>query len=469
MRSYTMADLVCEEVRTIEHIVKDRISQILFSKCERFIPDAVQDVYIDAIDLFGSLVSLPHNFKEQILKMSEDIAFGYFRNERGNPARPIKELPKNWGGDDDRGSWASIGDAYQWERIEDYTGHGEREMVALETLASIKEVKGAYLSFWHAKEFVAHLNLTTKEAWDKYCNGKEKLPNIPCNPHEVYKQFKSWNDWLGIDYLEYDNARNWVQNNLSLKSISEWKLAIPSLPKFIHPSPDLFYKEWVNWYEFLGLIDNEKFLDYKSASKWAQEKLSLETYTENSWNKYKLQNKLPENIPPNPESAYKHNGWQSWYRFLSPASQLCNKYDKPYSYCRKWVLDNLPYIDNRDKWDQFVAGYFKIKKPDWLPPNPQQVFIGKGWHGWNTFFRRSQKDDWKNSPIGQELVKIKYKGEAIWVKPTKRSKEGLIGEVVTVLSSFANQQIEFTINDVYGFGTNGKGMKEKIKKNYPSW
>lgn len=61
----------------------------------------------------------------------------------------------------------------------------------------------SFLSFLDAKKFVEKLRLESEADWIRYCNneinGFKAKPNyIPLNPKIFYKEWISWDDWLGM-------------------------------------------------------------------------------------------------------------------------------------------------------------------------------------------------------------------------------------------------------------------------------
>jgi hypothetical protein len=91
------------------------------------------------------------------------------------------------------------------------------------------------------------------------------------------------------------------------------KINDPRLPSH----PERVYKNnWRGWGDFLGtgnLINKEKvFLSFNEARKITRE---LGLKSNKDWRKYSKQ-KRPINVPGNPDSFYKDNGWKGWPDFL---------------------------------------------------------------------------------------------------------------------------------------------------------
>ncbi|CAE8639440.1 unnamed protein product [Polarella glacialis] len=129
--------------------------------------------------------------------------------------------------------------------------------------------------FEEARMMAQSMGFSSKEEWDEYsCPGAYQLPK---NADEVYaSEFVDWGDWLGI-ILPFAEARVKTRS-LGFKCQEEYVLyatgdeAIPvasSGPVFhshaaggkrtgVKPNsrlpalPDLFYKEWKGWQDWLG-------------------------------------------------------------------------------------------------------------------------------------------------------------------------------------------------------------------------
>lgn len=110
-----------------------------------------------------------------------------------------------------------------------------------------------YLPFEEARRFARQLHFWHHSQWHIYVNSGKKPPYIPDKPAEVYKYqgFLSYGDWLGYQKLvKYKTAKLFVRR-LNFKTIDEW-------------------------------------------------------------NEYCRHSKKPNNIPNNPQRAYKYKGWISW-------------------------------------------------------------------------------------------------------------------------------------------------------------
>lgn len=198
------------------------------------------------------------------------------------------------------------------------------------------------------------IGINSYKGWIKFKKNEltVKIPDfISRNPHQFYKH-KGWVSWDYLfltknkrfkrieTYLNYEDAKKWVQENLvpcGINNAKQWeqyrngKIKIEiELPANIPSAPNLVYKsrwEWKNWGDWFGTNNiasyNKVFCSYEDAKKWVKENFrGFNIHTILDWDKY-LKNKiinapdLPPNIPRYPNHYYKNNGWTGhWGDFL---------------------------------------------------------------------------------------------------------------------------------------------------------
>jgi len=125
-----------------------------------------------------------------------------------------------------------------------------------------------WMSYKAAKITVQdHGGITSRSKFWKW-HDKVQPYFIPKNPQRVYKEWTSWNDFLGVDntwdgydrarkvgtWMQYWEAVRWVQK-LGLKSKPEYITAYEEgrIDKNIPKAPDATYgDEWTGWKAFLG-------------------------------------------------------------------------------------------------------------------------------------------------------------------------------------------------------------------------
>lgn len=185
------------------------------------------------------------------------------------------------------------------------------------------------ISYDDCKKWVFdNMPIKSKTQWYK---NTSKLPNfIPRNPREVFLKngWISWGNFLGtnsiqdniisLNYLHYDDAKNWIKNNISCVSSLEWKkLNIKNIPN----RPERYYKNrgWISWADFLSndsIIQNQKkeFLSYDDCVDWIKKNYIIKTH--NDWKKYRIE--FPNFIPTNPNIHFNIKGtWNGWVKFFN--------------------------------------------------------------------------------------------------------------------------------------------------------
>jgi hypothetical protein len=120
------------------------------------------------------------------------------------------------------------------------------------------------------------------------------------------------------NFIPYEEAKKLVQDEMipsRAKYIEWWDANKPkALPRF----PYRVYKEWVSWNEFLGTNNKfqevgKKWRSLEEATVWAH-KLNLKSQKE--WMDWCRENKdkLPADIPARPDLVFER--WRSWNHWL---------------------------------------------------------------------------------------------------------------------------------------------------------
>ncbi len=124
-----------------------------------------------------------------------------------------------------------------------------------------------YLPYAEAREFVRSQLLTSRQRYDDW-HKANKPKVVPAYPNRVYKEWVSWNDYLGNDnkfvtgsetrqryqaMRPYEQAALWV-HGLKLEQQEDWLQYCRDnpIPDDIPTRPDLVYKEWKGWKHWLG-------------------------------------------------------------------------------------------------------------------------------------------------------------------------------------------------------------------------
>jgi uncharacterized short protein YbdD (DUF466 family) len=243
-----------------------------------------------------------------------------------------------------------------------------------------KKLGVKYLSYKNLKKEVRKAKINSRKEYTK-----KRKSNWASNPHRHYKEWINWDEFLGrerfncnyIRAISYEQLKKEVKK-AGIKSYADYqkrkKPNWPSIPKEV-------YKEWTNWYDFLGK-EKIEYLDYKDLQKAARKEgvRSVDDYKE----------KRKVNWPSNPHRHYKE--WTDWGNFLGK-----KKIDISYKQLQKEVAK----IGIKS-----YAEYKQKRKPNW--PKCPSRFYEKEWKGWGDFMGKKKVE----KPSKTELSKV------LWTKPS---------------------------------------------------
>ena len=154
-------------------------------------------------------------------------------------------------------------------------------------------------------------------------------------------------------------------------------------------------KEWVSWADFLGnnnvSTHFKEYVSYEEAKEFAKKN---KIFYGTQWNKQK--STFPINIPRNPQTVYKENGWIDWPSFFDRKKIDFVSFEES-----KKILKKYNFVSERELKD-FKAKY-KNTELDKVPKSPKSVY--KEWKGWNDFLSTS----WQEKGLKQKKNNIKKK------------------------------------------------------------
>lgn len=300
-----------------------------------------------------------------------------------------------------------------WVSWGDWLGSGTQRSTDIE-----------FLPFDQAKDYARQLNLKSETEWRRYIKSGKKPNNIPSAPWLVYKDkgWKNIKDWLGTDFLPYNEAQEFT-NNLNFLSIKEWRLFAKSKnkPCNIPSTPQDVYLNngWVSWEVWLG-VDKIKgaqktLLSFPKAKEYVHK---LGFNRKSKWEKYCKNGEKPDFLPWAPDKVYRNQGWISWEDWLG-AKIIVKKYlsyEEAKTYIRKQGLAS------GTEWRQ----HYKKNKPDFLPADPAYFYKNKGWVSWQNFLGyKNIKRPTKNFLPFEEARKyirtFNIAGQKEWAKFAKTS------------------------------------------------
>lgn len=131
-----------------------------------------------------------------------------------------------------------------------------------------------WIPFPDAREIIRKEQIHSQKAWARWWNLNQP-PRIPKYPNRTYKDFVSWNDWLGNNNTFNGNSpqkrwRSYQEATVFARSIKvysqqEWLQWIAdnenSFPTDIPRRPETHYKDWISWFHFLGKHPSERLKD----------------------------------------------------------------------------------------------------------------------------------------------------------------------------------------------------------------
>ncbi len=251
--------------------------------------------------------------------------------------------------------------------------------------------KGNFWPFKKARAYVRKLGLRTSTEWLEYCQFGDKPDFLPCNPNIYYRDtgWGGYRDWLADTrglvkgrYLSFKRARQFARG-LGFKSVMSWHEYAGSgtKPGNIPSHPEAVYKNigWVDYADWLKLERSTKggYLPYEQAKEWVH---TLQLATKSEWVDYTRTHRLPKNIPKDPYTTYRYQGYISmsdWLGSDTPGSRTRQFWS--FRKARSWVRKhNLQTVD--DWWTLARSG----ELPHEIPRTPQHVYSThwKGFPDW---------------------------------------------------------------------------------------
>jgi superfamily II DNA or RNA helicase len=257
--------------------------------------------------------------------------------------------------------------------------------------------KKGFRTFEEAKSYAIKLDLLSASEWRRFYDSGEVPNDIPKYPNQTYKNdgWISWGDFLGTGriadhlkiYRSFQDAKAFIQT-FNLKDTDDWKKLCLSgnLPKDIPKSPHIVYKEngWSGMYDWIGRKEKRRYgreMHYKSFSDAREFARNLKLKNWNEWRLFAKSGELPFDIPKEPNSVYKENGWLNWGDWLGTNSiSSKEKTFLPFEEAKKEV--KKLGLKSGTEWRTLCKNGLK---PDNLPANPDAVYKKVGWISWGDF------------------------------------------------------------------------------------
>ena len=250
-------------------------------------------------------------------------------------------------------------------------------------------------SFKEARKFVHKLGLKNRDEWRVFCKSGEKPDDIPNHPAGVYKNkgWKTLGDWLGTDYIanryreykSFEDARKFVRS-LKLSGTKEWREYLKSGKRPVdipsHPG-GTYKKEWRGLGNFLGtgnVSGRDRHKQFRSLTESRKLAISLGPKTQYDWKNYVKKNKLPNDVPRDPQTVYAKEGWKSWGDFLG-TGRIANQNAKFKSFVIARKFAQSLKLKGVEEWKAYCKSG---EIPDDIPSNPNKEYK-KEWTTWGDF------------------------------------------------------------------------------------
>jgi len=235
-----------------------------------------------------------------------------------------------------------------------------------------------WIPFKVAREKVRLLKLNSTEDWLHFWK-REKPIGIPRNPNKVYKEeWLGMGDWLGTftiqtgqrKYLTYSNAKKYLKP-LKINSVNEYRSYIRrNHIDFLPAAPNIVYKEFISFNDWLGKKE-KVFKTFNEARKYSR---SLKLTKFNDWRLHTKKKEFPIDIPTAPWTTYK-NEWIDTSDWLGYKIETKNIAYLPFKKARK--IARSFKLKSYSEWRNFIKN--PLNKINGLPTNPNIVYKNKGW------------------------------------------------------------------------------------------
>ncbi|MCZ0932991.1 MAG: hypothetical protein OXJ52_07555 [Oligoflexia bacterium] len=252
------------------------------------------------------------------------------------------------------------------------------------------------MSYKEAQTFVREINIKTKRDFFKFVLSDDKPFDLPVNPNRAYKEWTSWEDFLGVESAGSAKAPPVKKENTFLEDLK----AVLDIDKeeakaeLNHQIQEPSQKEASvvessnrtekisgkrNSFQRRNRAKNNNWMSYEEAKKLIQ---SLKITTALQFYEWSKENR-PSNFPSSPYSVYKKE-WRGWGDFLG-TGRIVTKHWMSYEEAKaliqsEGVISEPAYR----KWRK--AG----RRPPDFPVNPDRIYK-EDWQSWPEFLGTVEK------------------------------------------------------------------------------
>lgn len=215
---------------------------------------------------------------------------------------------------------------------------------------------------------------------------------IPSRPDEFYKEFKGWEDLLGVPVItmsrncvDYETAKELIAP-LKIKDQSEFEKEknLGNIPIEIPKNPQGYYSRrsaWQGWGDFLGR-KSLRLQDYPPFEEFVYFVRSIGIKTKQEWDDYWVINKDTIPYPRSVDGCYKRKSeWTSWPEVTGCVENQKGRY--------------LDYLEAKSKVKKmgFSSRYdfsdWREKNDCDIPKAPESVYKDE-WESWYAFLGKDK-------------------------------------------------------------------------------
>ena len=243
------------------------------------------------------------------------------------------------------------------------------------------------MSYEEAKEFVREINIKTRRDFFEFALSKDRPEYLPLKPSRVYKEWTSWEDFLGVENAGEKQAPAVKKENAFLEDL---KIILSNIDRETEGlglnDQNQKKKTVIKSSNTKGKVSlrrnsspknngatNSNWMSYESAKKLIQ---SLGITTTRQFNEWSKKNRPPD-FPSNPYSAYKKE-WRGWGDFLG-TGRIITKNWMSYEEAKAFIQsEGITSESSYRRWRK------KGLRPLNFPANPDRGYK-EHWRGWREF------------------------------------------------------------------------------------
>jgi hypothetical protein len=208
------------------------------------------------------------------------------------------------------------------------------------------------MSYLNAINIVHMLEIKSRKEWEGFMMDY-KINELPRRPDIFYNEWVNWSEWLGMKcnfekkIATFENSIEIVKS-LGLKSKGEYSKNYKKSDE-LPSNPPIFYGElWTDWSHFLSKIPKPRteiiYLEYSKAKDIIN---SWNLKSQKEWHLMSKEGLIPIDIPRTPHEFY--DEWISWNEWLGHNKTRFKEilsYSEAKDYLRKEKLTStLEYMD----------------------------------------------------------------------------------------------------------------------------